>query len=304
MLFARRAVLFIVAAAVWAVILTTRYASRSSAAQPPPLARPGPRAGKSTAPRPNILVLLADDLRAELGHLGRPVSTPNLDRLAQRAVSFPRTYAQTTTCNPSRNSFMTGRRPDTTHVWHFEDVVHDEWTSWPGHFKRNGYRTVSAGKTWHWPETHAAEAWTDNEGSKDFWSRLAAEREHAEGGVEGTVRPETSRRQADYLDRVTAGTFRIARRLRSAHRPVPPQTGACSSLSRIRKTLRSRSSSRVGSRFRTVRFTVSLPCASTVPRRRAAPRTSSRSPLPLPQNPSASRRPRTSRMPPPWTAPQ
>lgn len=54
---------------------------------------------------------------------GKPAFTPNLSKLASRGVSFDRAYAQVTVCNPSRNSFMTGRGPDVTQVWNFERVV-------------------------------------------------------------------------------------------------------------------------------------------------------------------------------------
>jgi hypothetical protein len=62
----------------------------------------------------NVLFIVADDMRPELGLYGRSAITPNLDSLAQRGVTFDRAYAQTTVCNPSRVSFMTGRKPDVT----------------------------------------------------------------------------------------------------------------------------------------------------------------------------------------------
>ena len=44
--------------------------------------------------RPNVLFILADDLRPQLGVYGRRAQTPNLDRLAEESITFERAYAQ------------------------------------------------------------------------------------------------------------------------------------------------------------------------------------------------------------------
>lgn len=46
-----------------------------------------------------------------------PVKTPAMDSLAETGTVFLHAYCQFAVCSPSRNSFMTGRRPDTTKVW-------------------------------------------------------------------------------------------------------------------------------------------------------------------------------------------
>ena len=75
------------------------------------------------ARRPNVLLILSDDCNASLSCFGHPMAkTPNLDRLAGRGVRFDRAYCQYPLCNPSRSSFMTGRRPDTTGV--YENTTH------------------------------------------------------------------------------------------------------------------------------------------------------------------------------------
>ena len=62
--------------------------------------------------RPNVLYVVVDDLRNELPIYGQSnIHAPNLVSLAARGVVFDNVYAQQAVCGPSRNSFMSGRRP-------------------------------------------------------------------------------------------------------------------------------------------------------------------------------------------------
>ncbi len=67
----------------------------------------------------NILVLSVEDWSAEaVGCYGNSVvQTPHVDRLASRGIQFNRAYCQGPVCNPSRASFGTGLRPDSTGVY-------------------------------------------------------------------------------------------------------------------------------------------------------------------------------------------
>src|SRR5213593_1280659 len=62
-------------------------------------------------PRPNIVILLADDLGyADVGFQGcKDIPTPNLDRLAQGGVRFTNGYVSCPVCSPTRAGLMTGR---------------------------------------------------------------------------------------------------------------------------------------------------------------------------------------------------
>ena len=62
------------------------------------------------ADRPNIILILADDLGyGDLGCYGATaLKTPNLDRLAKQGLRFTDAHATSATCTPSRYSLLTG----------------------------------------------------------------------------------------------------------------------------------------------------------------------------------------------------
>ena len=107
----------------------------------------------------NVLHLIADDLRTSIGAYGHTdaAKTPHLDRLAAQGVVFENAYSQIAVCTPSRNSFMTGRNPDTTGVYNDAIGYPDfrasprghHWTTLPGHFAKHGYFVTGLGKTYH-----------------------------------------------------------------------------------------------------------------------------------------------------------
>lgn len=98
---------------------------------------------------PNVLLIISDDLRPELGAYGASVHSPNIDALATRSVRFDRAYVQQAVCAPSRVSFLTGRRPDTTRLYNFKSYWRQaagNFTTLPQHFRENGYFCASVGK--------------------------------------------------------------------------------------------------------------------------------------------------------------
>jgi arylsulfatase A-like enzyme len=103
--------------------------------------------------RPNVLLLMSDDLAATLGCNGHPLArTPNLDALAKRGVSFSRAYCQFPHCNPSRSSMMSGLRPKSTRVTNNEDNLYTnipDVLTLPHHFRNQGYATARCGKIFH-----------------------------------------------------------------------------------------------------------------------------------------------------------
>lgn len=124
---------------------------------------------RAADPKPNVLFIVADDLRPELGCYGSAARTPHLDALAKTGVRFDRAYCQQAVCNPSRSSFLTGRRPDTLHLWsngtHFREQNPDV-TTLPLWFKENGYETRGVGKifhNWHTKEKGDRGSWSADE---------------------------------------------------------------------------------------------------------------------------------------------
>lgn len=105
------------------------------------------------ATRPNFLLIIVDDLRTTLGCYGDiNAYTPNIDALAEDSIVFTEAFAQQALCAPSRNSFLTSKRPDTLQLYDFYSYWRDKvgnYTTLPEHLKINGYTTMSIGKVFH-----------------------------------------------------------------------------------------------------------------------------------------------------------
>jgi arylsulfatase A-like enzyme len=102
-----------------------------------------------TGASPNIVILMADDLRADaLGSLGSPwIQTPNLDRLVARGVVFRHAYCfgshSPAVCLPSRNMFLSGRA---YFRWKGSAHAPADGPSLPRTFREAGYDTFHSGK--------------------------------------------------------------------------------------------------------------------------------------------------------------
>lgn len=109
----------------------------------------------------NLLYIVIDDLRPQLGIYGQGnsgVSSPHIDEFGRKATVFTRAYAQQAICGPSRNSFLTGRRPDRIGVWTFTTNFRQapggaDMKTLPQLFKDAGYLTCGMGKTFHDDDT-------------------------------------------------------------------------------------------------------------------------------------------------------
>ncbi len=142
------------------------------------------------AQAPNILFLMADQLRGDTLTPEHPCVAPNLKGLAARGVSFARGYTPNAVCSPARASLMTGLLPHNhgvLEVTHCTDddqsCLRPERVHWAQQLRAAGYRTAYFGK-WHVERTHdlARFGWTvDGEsGRPEFHARMKTGR--ATGG--------------------------------------------------------------------------------------------------------------------------
>jgi arylsulfatase A-like enzyme len=120
-----------------------------------PDTEPGTGGAQVRDGRPNVVILLADDLGyGDLGCYGHPtIRTPNLDRMAIEGMKLTQFYSAASVCTPSRAALLTGRLPVrsglTSVLFPFSrsGLPSGEITIAEA-LKSRGYQTMCAGK-WH-----------------------------------------------------------------------------------------------------------------------------------------------------------
>ncbi len=142
-------------------------------AQPPPIAKPA-----SPGKRPNILVIMVDQLRFPQWFGPTPAGvglTPNLERLREGAVSFARHYTVSNDCTPSRAAMLTGLYTHQTGCMITGGSTLDPgFPTWGTMLREHDYHTRWFGK---WHLTHHDNHWTAGSGER------ALERYGFAGGV-------------------------------------------------------------------------------------------------------------------------
>ncbi|MBL8236739.1 MAG: arylsulfatase [Bryobacterales bacterium] len=137
--------------------------------------------------RPNIVILLADDLGfSDVGCYGSEIETPNIDLLARNGVRYSQFY-NCARCCPTRAALMTGLYPHQAGVGHMVDDYHR-----PGYrgnlttesptiaetLRAAGYRTAMAGK-WHLTPSDGNRAnWPTRRGFERFYGTIASIRSY------------------------------------------------------------------------------------------------------------------------------
>jgi len=122
----------------------------------------------SGAPRPNILLIMVDDLgfndlAANNGN--QSIQTPNMDALAQQGVRFTRHYAASV-CSPARAALLSGQYPERNGYLPAGRGISPEVVTMPESLREAGYTTWHIGK-WHLGDLDR-DAWPDRQGF-DHW---------------------------------------------------------------------------------------------------------------------------------------
>ena len=137
----RAAAIFRQAGAVALLVAAACLATETRAAQQDPPARP------------NVLLLLVDDLKPALGCYGDAAAkTPNIDRLAARGMRFELAYCNQAVCAASRYTLLLGSRSTSTGLYDLGNSLRrrlPDAVTLPQFFSTHGYRTESLGKVFH-----------------------------------------------------------------------------------------------------------------------------------------------------------
>lgn len=113
------------------------------------------QAEASAAERPNVLVILCDDLGyGDLECYGHPhIKTPNLNRLAEQGIRLTACYSAAPVCSSSRAGLLTGQTPNRVGIYDWIPPNHvmqlkAETPTVAKQLKQAGYSTAVVGK-WH-----------------------------------------------------------------------------------------------------------------------------------------------------------
>jgi arylsulfatase A-like enzyme len=113
-----------------------------------------PSFANSPSDRPNIVVIMADDLGfSDLGCYGGEIHTPHLDKSADEGLRFAQFY-NCSRCWPTRSALLTGYYPQQVNC----DGERAAFPRWgyllPHQLRQAGYRSYHSGK-WHVPNVKA-----------------------------------------------------------------------------------------------------------------------------------------------------
>jgi arylsulfatase A-like enzyme len=192
--------------------------------------------------RPNIIIILADDLGwGDVGFNGcREIPTPNLDALARSGVRFASGYASHPYCSPSRAGLLTGRyqqrfghecNPGVNDT----DGLPLSETLLPALLQAQGYRTAAIGK-WHlgdaprfWPTQRGFDYWFGfSGGGMSYWGDTNPKKPAAGVMRNGVPVPRTelthltddfSREAADFIGRSGHDPFFLYLAYNAPHAP-------------------------------------------------------------------------------------
>jgi arylsulfatase A-like enzyme len=125
-------------------------------------------AEKSSAGRPNLVFIFADQWRAQAtGYAGnKDVRTPNLDLLAKQSVNFSNAVSGCPVCSPYRASLLTGQYWLTHGIFYNDKPLNPDAVTIGKVYRRAGYETGYIGK-WH-VDGHGRNAFIPEERRQGF----------------------------------------------------------------------------------------------------------------------------------------
>ena len=158
--------------------------------------------------KPNILLICIDDLRPELKSFGAQyISSPNIDALAEKGVSFQQHFVNAPSCGPSRYTLLTGQYGPADNYALFKRATKIAQgikvkPSMPEWFRKAGYTTVSVGKVSHHPGGRGGADWNDSSAVEmpNAWDKHmmpVAEWEHPRGMMHGLAHGEIRKNVGD-----------------------------------------------------------------------------------------------------------
>jgi arylsulfatase A-like enzyme len=122
-----------------------------TAADALPLPSDGTRDPQTSQKRPNIVLICADQFRADfIGAYGENPTTvtPNLDGMVRRGIAFKQAVTNNPLCSPSRGCMITGRYALETGEWKLAQELRRDLPTLAGALRDDGYTTNFIGK-WH-----------------------------------------------------------------------------------------------------------------------------------------------------------
>lgn len=143
-----------------------------------------PRCTTAVEPRPNFVVIYADDLAyADIGCFGgKDLATPHLDRMAAEGRKLTSFYVAQAVCSASRTALLTGCYPNRLGILgalgpQSKNGIHDDETTIAEVLKPRGYATAVFGK-WHLghhpqflPTRHGFDEYFGLPYSNDMWPK-------------------------------------------------------------------------------------------------------------------------------------
>ncbi|MCB1689633.1 MAG: sulfatase-like hydrolase/transferase [Halioglobus sp.] len=149
--------------------------------------------------KPNILVLMADDLGFNdlaINNGNSGIDTPHMDQLAREGTRFTRHYAAAV-CSPGRAAFLTGLYPERVGYLPNALGISPEIVTLPERLRQEGYTTWHIGK-WHVGDLERT-AWPDHQGF-DHWFGFLNQWRLAGLHVDGELKLTQPRYQDPWLE--------------------------------------------------------------------------------------------------------